>query len=159
MIKEYDREKAVGYARRWAMSQNPDFYHFAGIGGDCTNFISQCLLAGGGIMDYDLYYGWYYIDVTHRSPSWTGVEFLNRFLLDKSRIGPFASISSIEKLKEGDIIQLRQNPIRFNHSLIISKIENGQIYVCAHSQNALDRPLESYPYFEAVGLHIEGVLT
>lgn len=80
-------------------------------------------------------------------------------MLDKSRIGPFASISSIEKLKEGDIIQLRQNPIRFNHSLIISKIENGQIYVCAHSQNALDRPLESYPYFEAVGLHIEGILT
>ena len=159
MIKEYDLEKAVAYARRWALGKNPNFYHFAGIGGDCTNFISQCLLAGGGVMDYDLYYGWFYIDAAHRSPSWASVEFLNRFLLDKSRLGPFASVMPVEKLEKGDIIQLRQNPLRFNHSLIISKIEDGQIYVCAHSQNALDRPIASYTNFEAVGLHIEGIFS
>ena len=33
----YDRAHAVAYARRWALSRNPLFYDFTGIGGDCTN--------------------------------------------------------------------------------------------------------------------------
>ena len=51
MIKEYDRTKAITYAQNWALKSNPAFYHFGGKGGDCTNFISQCLLAGGGVMN------------------------------------------------------------------------------------------------------------
>ncbi|MBR5616363.1 MAG: amidase domain-containing protein, partial [Clostridia bacterium] len=37
----YMRERAVEYALRWALSRNPLFPDFAGIGGDCTNFVSQ----------------------------------------------------------------------------------------------------------------------
>ena len=32
--KPYDRERAVEYARRWALSRNPLFIDFTGIGGD-----------------------------------------------------------------------------------------------------------------------------
>lgn len=42
----YNREKAVEYARRWAYDRNPQYYNFDPIGGDCTNFVSQCLFAG-----------------------------------------------------------------------------------------------------------------
>lgn len=56
----YDRAQAVAYARRWALSRNPLFYDFTGIGGDCTNFVSQCLLAGCCVMDYEPVFGWYY---------------------------------------------------------------------------------------------------
>ncbi|MGN1201582.1 MAG: amidase domain-containing protein [Candidatus Caccovivens sp.] len=156
MIKEYDRQKAVDYAREWALSHNPAFYHYAGIGGDCTNFISQCLLFGDGVMDYSQL-GWFYRSVNDHSASWTSVKFLNDFLLRKSGTGPFASVQPMNNLQIGDIIQLRQNPTHFNHTVIISKIENGNIYVCAHSNDALDKPLSRYYFKELKGLHIEGI--
>ena len=50
--KPYIRENAVAYARKFAFSQNPNFANFAGIGGNCTNFVSQCIYAGGCVMNY-----------------------------------------------------------------------------------------------------------
>lgn len=148
---------AIEYAQKYALTPNPDFYFFGGIGGDCTNFISQCLLAGGGVMNYDKYYGWYYISVDNRSPSWTSVGYLQRFLLrDDSTVGPCAEIRLLQDLEVGDLIQLRQNPTHFNHTLIITKIINGEIYVCAHSNNALNVPLSSFPANQLLGLHIHG---
>lgn len=48
-ICPYNRGKAVAYALEWAMSRNPAYLDFEELGGDCTNFASQCLLAGGGV--------------------------------------------------------------------------------------------------------------
>ena len=42
--QEYEREKAVQYAKKWAYGRNPEYFNFDPIGGDCTNFISQCIL-------------------------------------------------------------------------------------------------------------------
>lgn len=42
----YDRNKSVEYARKWALGRNPLYYNYDNIGGDCTNFISQCLFEG-----------------------------------------------------------------------------------------------------------------
>ena len=64
---------------------------------------------------------------------------------------------AINHLEIGDIIQLRQNPERFNHSVIITQIDANEIYVCAHSDDALNRPLSSYAYLEIAGIHIVGV--
>ena len=47
----YDRERALAYARRWALDRNPLFYNFTTVGGDCTNFVSQCVLAGCCVMN------------------------------------------------------------------------------------------------------------
>lgn len=153
----YNREKAVEYARKYALNYNPQYFHFDGLGGDCTNFISQCLLAGGGKMNYDKYYGWFYINQNHRAPSWSSVKYLERFLLGDNYPGFVAEIVPIEKLKVGDIIQLRQNPNDFNHTVIITKITTEEIYVCAHSNDALDKPLSLYNYFETKGIHIVGI--
>ena len=48
-MKEYplNIKAEIEYARRWAFSTNPAYYNFENIGGDCTNFVSQCLYAGG----------------------------------------------------------------------------------------------------------------
>ena len=43
VTKPYDRLHALKYAQKWALERNPLFYDFADIGGDCTNFVSQCL--------------------------------------------------------------------------------------------------------------------
>lgn len=158
MIKEYNRAKAVEYAKKWALSANPDFYHFGGIGGDCTNFISQCLLAGEAVMNYANPHGWFYKDSYNRSPSWTSVAQLNKFLLRMSgSSGPLGKIVSLNEVEEGDIIQLRQNPTHFNHTVIVTKVVGNEIYVCAHSNDALDRKLSSYQYFALMPIKIIGI--
>ncbi len=60
MLLPYNRVAAVLYAHTWAYRRNPKFYDYSEIGGDCTNFASQCLWAGGGLMDYTPELGWYY---------------------------------------------------------------------------------------------------
>jgi hypothetical protein len=50
-IKPYDRKKAVDYATIWSYYRNPHYYDFSTLGGDCTNFCSQCLYAGSGVIE------------------------------------------------------------------------------------------------------------
>lgn len=61
----YDRQAAVEYAGRHWDAPSPRFANMDtfGGGGDCTNFTSQCLLAGGWPMDYrrtGYYTEWWY---------------------------------------------------------------------------------------------------
>ena len=81
MTVTYNRDKSVEYAHQWAYGRNPAYYNFDQLGGDCTSFISQCLYAGCGVMNYTRDTGWYYISSYDRAAAWSGVEFLHRFLL------------------------------------------------------------------------------
>lgn len=85
----YNRILAIKYAEKWAYNRNSEYYNFDDIGGDCTNFISQCIFAGSQIMNYNKNNGWYYINGNKKSPSWTGVEFLYKFLVNNKSVGPF----------------------------------------------------------------------
>ena len=62
-LQPYNRQAAVAYAHRWAFGRNPAYSNFDGMGGDCTNFASQCLYAGTGIMNFTPTYGWYYLSL------------------------------------------------------------------------------------------------
>ena len=136
---------------------NPQFYNFNAIGGDCTNFASQCIYAGAGVMNYTPTFGWYYISVNNRTPSWTGVEYLYNFLVNNEDAGPFAEEVSLEKLEVGDIVQLGTATNDFYHSPVVVRIANGQIYVAAHTYDAFNKPLSSYNFAKARGIHILGV--
>ena len=83
LMKPYDRGRAIEYARTWALDRNPLFLNFTGRGGDCTNFISQCLLAGSCTMDYTPNFGWYYITPDDRAPAWTSVEYFYDFITEQ----------------------------------------------------------------------------
>lgn len=153
----YDRAKAVAYAERWALSRNPRFYDFEDIGGDCTNFASQCIYAGAGVMNWTPVTGWYYINASRRTASWTGVEYLYRFLVTNGGAGPYARLVSAAEVQPGDIIQLGHADGHFYHSPVVLGIRGGEIYVAAHTYDALWRPLSSYEFDQARYLHIEGV--
>ncbi len=43
----YSAKNATTYAKKWCGSYNPDYKNNSGNGGDCANFVSQCLYAGG----------------------------------------------------------------------------------------------------------------
>lgn len=152
----YDREAAVAYAREWALSRNPAFYDFQNIGGDCTNFASQCIYAGAKIMNYTPVFGWYYISLSDRAPAWSGVEYLYNFLTTNTSVGPYAREAAQEEAQPGDIVQLGRADGDFYHSPVITTV-SPQILVAAHTYDALDRPLSSYDYYTARFLHIDGV--
>ena len=94
--KEYVRERAVMYARKYALVRNPLFYSFAGIGGNCTNFVSQCVLAGSCVMNFTPVYGWYYLSTNRRSASWTGVDYFYNFMIYNEGVGPYGRDATVE---------------------------------------------------------------
>lgn len=152
----YDREAVLAYAEKWALSRNPAYYDFERIGGDCTNFASQCLFAGSMIMNFAPVTGWYYRSAGDRAAAWTGVEYLCRFLLQNKGVGPYAGIVEREKVQPGDLVQLGGEDGVFYHSPVITAV-SPRILVAAHSFDALNRPLDSYLFAQARFLHIAGV--
>lgn len=152
----YDRNAGVAYAEKWALKRNPAYYNFDKIGGDCTNFISQCLYAGAKRMNYTPTFGWYYNSASSRSPSWTGVLFLHRFLKTNLSTGPHAIPSQQDRMEPGDIIQLQNAAGTIYHSLfVLTAGEN--ILIAAHDDDSLYRPLSTYTYANAIFLKITGV--
>lgn len=156
-IIEYDRKKAVEYASEWAKNRNPNFYNFDAIGGDCTNFVSQCLYAGCKVMNYQKIFGWYYNSIYDRAPAWTGVEFLYSFLLKDNRIGPFASLTDRINIELGDVIQLGHANGDYFHTLIVTSLSNNDIYLSSHTRDFYNAPLYFFNYSLIRYLHIEGV--
>lgn len=165
ITKPYNRSRAVEYARRWALDRNPLFADFTGRGGNCTNFISQAVLAGSCTMNYTPDFGWYYISIDDRAPAWSGVDFFYDFMTgspafasQNGGVGPFATVVEREAAELGDVIQYANASGDWYHTVMITGFDGDEILVSAQSNDALDRPLSSYT--NAVGkrfLHIEGV--
>lgn len=142
-MREYQREKVVNYAYIWWNITNPRFFNYEGLGGDCTNFASQCIFAGSEVMNFNRQNGWFYINANDKSASWTAVEYLKNFLLSNRTKGPFAKLCDLSEIELGDLIQIKQTTY-YNHSLIVTKIDNGEVYVTAHTNNVLNKPLKLY---------------
>ena len=164
ITKPYQNARAVEYARTWALSRNPLFTDFTGRGGNCTNFVSQCILAGSCVMNRTPDFGWYYISEADRAPAWSSVEYFYDFMTGapafaerNGGVGPFAIEVPRRNAVPGDVVQYADEEGDWYHTVIISAIENGEIYVCAQSNDALDRPISSYNFASARFLHIAGV--
>ncbi|WP_040197226.1 amidase domain-containing protein [Candidatus Soleaferrea massiliensis] len=160
-VLPYNRQRAFDYAEAWAYRRNPNYLDFSDLGGDCTNFASQCLYAGSGVMNYTPIYGWYYNSSSDRTASWTGVQYLYNFLTSNKTQGVFASDTTIDRMMIGDIIQLGNYSNEFYHSLVVTGVGNepdeSNILVSTHSFDAHQRRLSSYTYANIRFLHIEGV--
>ena len=157
VIKPYLRERAVEYAERYAFSQNPLFSNFRGIGGNCTNFVSQAIYAASCVMNYTPTFGWYYISLDDRSPSWTGVDYFYNFMTGNSGVGPFARVVTLDGSEIGDVIQLGRNTDGFYHTLLIVGYDGEDPLVAAQTDDAYARPLSTYTYDFLRVLKIEGI--
>lgn len=160
---KYDREIAVAYAVKWAKRRNPTYYDFSKIGGDCTNFVSQCIYAGTREMNFTPILGWYYRSANNRSASWTDVDYLYNFLTKNIVLngvgngsGPFAEEVSLSNLSVGDVVQLAYNQTDYTHSLIVIDFKGKVPLVAAHSVDALYKPLTAYPHPHKRYLHLLG---
>lgn len=154
---KYNRRNVYEYAREWAYGRNPKYYNYDSIGGDCTNFVSQCIFAGCGQMNYNKNNGWYYINGNDKSPSWTGVQFLYNFLISNKGAGPSGVGSEIGNLEIGDVIQLSFDGIKFSHSLIV--VQNGgsanDTLIAAHTYDVFGKRVADYNYAKYRCVHIK----
>lgn len=160
-VIDYDRQAAIKYAHKWAYGRNPDYYDYEEIGGDCTNFASQCLYAGTGVMNFTPTFGWYYRNANDKAPAWTGVPYFFNFMTRmKEDAGPFGVQAALEHCLPGDFAQLYFSGDQFGHTPIIvamglpATLENT--LVAAHSYDADYRPLSTYPFQGIRFIHILG---
>ena len=154
----YRRERALEYARRWAFARNPLFSDFTGIGGDCTNFVSQCLYAGGCQMNLTPVFGWYYISPEDRSAAFSGVEYFYNFITANEGVGPYGEEADAAAMVPGDVILLGREADGYYHALLVmGHADDGDILIAAHTDDALDRRLSSYTFDFARYLHVLGV--
>ena len=153
---KYDRTSAVEYAKKWAFKRNPRYFDFEDLGGDCTNFVSQCIYSGCRVMNYTKTYGWYYLSINNRAPAWTGSKYLYDFLIKNKEAGPIAIVSNAYSIEPGDVIQLGNENNDYYHSLIVVNIEKSQIFVASHSVDSYMRLLDTYNFKNIRFLHIIG---
>ena len=157
--KVYNRNMAVDYALTYALTKNPKYYDYTTSGGNCTNFVSQCIYAGAPQMNFTSD-GWFYISPVNTSPSWANVEPLFNFLTNNKGVGPFASKSPLEICEVGDIIQLKfYGASVFGHSLVITQIEDRTptgIFICANTNDVKNKRMSDYQYVDFRLLHILG---
>ena len=101
--------------------------------------------------------GWYYVNGNNKAPSWTGVEFLYKFLLTNKGKGPIGIETTIDNLEIGDIIQLSFDGKKFSHSLIV--VERGSsindTLVATHSFDTFGKKVIKYKFNNYRCLHIE----
>ena len=163
-IPNYNRLAVVRYAHRWAYGRNPAFYDYEEVGGDCTNFASQCVYAGSGVMNFTPDLGWYYIDANQKVPAWTGVEYFWNFMTrSEISLGPVGAPCQLSELRPGDLVQLSFNGEAFQHTPVVVAVRRpirslNDVLIAAHSYDADNRPLSTYTFQDIRYLHILGTV-
>ncbi|MBC8630936.1 amidase domain-containing protein [[Eubacterium] tenue] len=153
-LKEYNREAAAEYARTWALYRNPKYKDYDSWGGDCTNYISQCIHAGNIPFDNqgkDVMGKWYWYSDSSRTPSWTAADAFGRYIIKNNseltqNYGIYAEVVDYNQLEIGDLIQLVYQG-RAYHTMIVTQVilddRNYLLYylICQHTEDLLDYPL------------------
>ncbi|MFC4075857.1 amidase domain-containing protein [Salinithrix halophila] len=136
----YNRMQAVQYAETWWNGANPRYRKFTD---DCTNFISQCLHAGGIPMDFSRRRdsGWWYRGSRENwSYSWTVAHSLVNWLT-KGRTARARQVEDPRQLTPGDVICYDwEGDGRWQHNTIVTALDPaGMPLVNAHTVNSRHR--------------------
>ncbi len=144
----YRRDLAANYAKTYGATPNSAYQHFGEKGGDCTNFVSQCIYAGTLPMlpegatflleDKNKIENWFYIaGLVLPRRDWYSVSFTSATAFNKhwgqTNMRAFQTIEYasgsealkdidflLRYLKKGDVIQLKNtDDDSLNHSMIV----------------------------------------
>jgi hypothetical protein len=136
----YSWQKAVAYANKYWSSYNSAYPNYNPCGGDCANFVSQCLRAGGETSDGT----WYTrsgVGCQKRSGNCGSTAWVNNAGLRNWTINTHRgrSVSRIEELGRGDIVNYdwTGNGV-FDHVAIITN--SASMLVTAHNSNRHNVP-------------------
>lgn len=133
----YNRQEAVKYAEYWWNDANPA-YHFFEVN-DCTNFISQCLRAGGAPMRGfpNRSTGWWYQN-DDWSFSWSVAHAFRWYLSGSTKGLQATEVDAPEKLQLGDVICYDfEGDGRYDHTtIVVAKNHDNMPLVNAHTNNS-----------------------
>jgi hypothetical protein len=123
--RNYNRTACVTYIDRWWNRRNSAWGNFNELGGDCTNWVSQIINAGGVPEDKSGSYQWYWDNMNaprssppySRSASWAGVDELWNYIQGNSNNnganGPqgqwWTTSAGLSQMNSGDFIQLKRS--------------------------------------------------
>ncbi|MEU0167717.1 transglycosylase domain-containing protein [Streptomyces iakyrus] len=141
----YDYKAMAAYAEKHWNAYNKDYPDFSGrgAGGDCTNFVSQSLKAGGWkhvpgyVYDYTRWFG----NADIQSHSFIGVNEWSWFAQNSKRTTPLANVYQLEV---GDVLQVDfDKDGSKDHTMIVTYKSGGVPYLTYHSNNTLRRSVAS----------------
>ncbi|MFJ3230044.1 amidase domain-containing protein [Streptomyces sp. NPDC086787] len=142
----YDYNAMVAYATKYWKNYNtayPDF-NGQGAGGDCTNFVSQSLKAGGWkhVPGYTNDFHKWFGNADIQSDSFIGVNEFSWFALSSKRV---TSLANVYQMDLGDVLQMDFNKDGSkDHSMIVTyRSPQGVPYVSYHSTNTFNRSVAS----------------
>ncbi len=135
----YDRSEVVKYADKWWNRENSDYPTFEV---DCTNYVSQCLRAGGAAMDETgaKNKGWWCNDQTC-SLSWSVAHSFRWYLASEGNHLHAVAVERPDQLVPGDVICYDWNgDDTWDHNTIVTdKDRDGMPLVNAHTYNSRHR--------------------
>ncbi|WP_431602451.1 amidase domain-containing protein [Clostridium ljungdahlii] len=154
---QYFRADAVKYAIIYALKPNPAYRYFPltnnNTSGDCANFVSQCLHAGGAPMNYSTRNPWWYrhsdININRDTwfISWAVANSLYWYLkINQASHLPGAKgleVQNVSLLKPGDLIFFEDNKGFIFHSTIVTSLLHNKPLISHHSFEALNIPYQS----------------
>ncbi|MEU8824815.1 amidase domain-containing protein [Streptomyces sp. NPDC048636] len=142
----YDYKAMAAYAEKYWSNYNPAYPNFNGhgAGGDCTNFVSQSLKAGGWkhapgyVYDYTKWFG----NADIQSDSFVGVNEWSWFALNSKRV---TSLANVYQMDVGDVLQVDfDKDGSKDHTMIVTqRSAQGVPYLTYHSSNTYRRSLAS----------------
>ncbi|GAB2540155.1 amidase domain-containing protein [Gracilibacillus alcaliphilus] len=136
----YDRRAAVRYAERWWNSANPAYHYFEE--NDCTNYVSQCLKAGGIPMHGmpNRSEGWWYGQGSW-SYSWAVAHSFRWYLAGAVSKWQGREVNQASELSPGDVIcyDFEGNGRWDHNTIVVAKDSQNQPLVNAHTNNSRNR--------------------
>ena len=161
----YNVSEALRYSYEWVgqveYKRNPEFSTYDEYGGNCNNYTSQCLLAGGIPMDISgKQWKWYGDGLNNmggrygRSSSWTACEYFYDYCKENTGFGLVCDVEgNLYSGRPGDIIQYVSDGVGV-HSVIITKViydNDGNVVdylVNSNTTDQIDCPMSLYGYTE-----------
>ncbi|MDO4285262.1 MAG: amidase domain-containing protein [Eubacteriales bacterium] len=147
----YLRDEAVAYSDTWVGTRNTQWSDFTGRGGNCQNFVSQCLLAGGIPMDSQGAAVWSWNSEADSTTSWINVNEFYRYVRENEGYGLAASGDApYYEGERGDLIRMGSEG-NWNHIVIIAEVvrdEDGNTVDYLINSNTSDLknfPVSAYP--------------
>ncbi len=144
----YDRQGAWGYAYKWWNGRNPHYKDYTDSGGDCANFVSQALIAGGLSLwkGYDGNGSGVYDDSNGTIPY---CDYLHQHLVKYQNVRyayvTTQNFSVPEWLEIGDVVILgNSSGDHWEHATIVVYRNGDEVGLAAHTTDVWNRSLSDF---------------
>ena len=147
----YDRQAALAYMQEYCAHRNEAWYAYDDVGGNCMNFGSQILLAGGIPMDYEGDAKWYWESVRKTDLPFINVGSFVEYARTNTGFGLVADMDAGYYTGEvGDLLIFGVNSSRHTTAICgFVKDEAGNVIdylLCSNTTNYRNFPAGAYYY-------------